>query len=197
MKSIFRPDLSFAATLYWQEPPDALHRIAIGMDASTLLGHNDGWLFAGKDDYTAINTRGAIEAYLIKTDYWFGCHQSEESYHYEVRCLSFDKGGRFHKRRLDLSRNRYLGLYPIPVDVGLGHSDVGAIHGNDGPLWQFKGIDPTSIAAGMRLEDIALISPKGLRVRRLYKDGYPYLNDTWGERGLFTVDIIEVNVPSP
>lgn len=197
MTLISRPDLSFTATLYWQEPPDTVHRISVGVDGTTILGHNDGWLFAGKDNYTATNNRGAVSAFLIKTDYWFGCHQREDNYHYEVRCLSFDSLGRFHKRRLDLSRNRYLGLYPIPVDVGLGHTDIGAIHGNDGPLWQLQGIDPTRLTPGMHLKDIALISPSGQGVRRLYEDDYPYLNDSKGERGLFTVEIVALNVPSP
>lgn len=197
MTSIARPDLNFTAALYWQEPPGTAHRIGVGVDGTTILGHNDGWLFAGKDDYTAHNSRGAIEALLIKTDYWFRCFKRGDNYEYEVRCLSFDDKGRFHKRRLDLSRNRYLGLYPIPVDVGLGSSDVGAIHGNDGPLWQLQGIDPIKLTPGTRLKDIALISPTGQSVRRLYEDGYPYLNDSKGERGLLTVEIIALNVPAP
>lgn len=196
MASTFHSDLCFTAALYWQESPDQVYRVGVGLDGSTPLGHNDGWLHAGKDDYTAYNNRGAIQAMLVETDYWFGCFQQDDIYSYEVKCLSKDYKGRFHKRRLDLSRNRYLGLYPVPVDVGLGPSDVGAWHGNDGPLWQLQGIDPTRIEAGMRLSDIAMISPADRAVRRLYEEGYPYLNDNNGERGLFTVQIIETGVAS-
>lgn len=191
MSFVFKPAYSFRATLFWQESQAMLHRVGAGYDAGTPLKHNDGWLFAGYDDYTQY--KGVVlSRAVIKMDFWFGCYVESGEYYYDVRCVPLSRKEPFYKGyQLDASLNGYLGLYDRPAGL---LEYAGSVMGT----WQLEAINPGKIGYGDFFEDVRLISTTGLAVKQLYEEGYPYLSDRGaGDQGTLAMEVLEVGIPFP
>ena len=189
MITSFHLDKSFIATLYWHETASTLRRIGIGHDGTTPLTHNDGWLFAGKP-----NTDWKLPS-TVKVNFWFGCYRAGDRYVYELRGLLADKPffrSKVHNRRLDVSRNGYLGLYGVPFDTGVAPSRFDGI-----PVWTLSGFGPGAAQVGQRISNITLLSPSGKTVKRLVEQEFPYLNDQQGTAAQVALDIVSVRALPP
>lgn len=191
MSFVFKQAYSFRATLYWQESQAILHRVGAGYDAGTPFKHNDGWLFAGYDDYTRYHGVVRSKA-VIKMDFWFGCYVESGQYYYDVRCVPLSRQEPFYKGyQLDTSLNGYLGLYDRPSGL---LEYAGSVLGT----WQLGAINPETIGYGDFFDEVKLTSASGVAVQRLYDGGYPYLSDRGGNgKGTLAMEILEVAIPYP
>lgn len=205
MSHVFKPDKSFIANLYWQEggsidasewqaSQHRVHRIGVGVDGNAPWG-NEGWLFAGPDNYSTGNPN--VPAYLkrvYKNRFWFGCYETAGEYQYEIRAASDERWGRgrgYFNRRLDASRNGYLGLYSTSTPVGAS-PQAASIR-----LWQLRELQAQTLTEGGVYTNIECGGLRKPALRRLYEEGYPYLNEQQGEPGRLALNVIKMAVASP
>lgn len=164
----YKQAYSFRAELYWRdrhEGDDTLHRIGASYDASTPFKTNDGWLFAGKDNYTKYNNVVRVRE-VMKMDFWFGCYVDDGFYGYDVRAICLTKEELFYGARIDTSRNGFLGLY-------IAENDRRGPY--DKELWRLDEVDPASIKAGEWLYNMRFRNSDDVVAHRKYQDGFPYL----------------------
>ncbi|NBA95915.1 hypothetical protein [Pseudomonas sp. R5(2019)] len=204
MSYVFKPEKSFIARLYWQEPgfialedweasKSRVHRIGVGFDGEAPWG-NEGWLFAGRDTYSQPSESHILRKIVFKAQFWFGCYETAGEYDYEIRSAHVDnrdRRWRYFNRRLDVSRNGYLGLYEAPGEVGLPPQDTGM------QVWRLENFNPAQCVDGAVFPNVDLISLHGLTVKRLYESDYPYLNQQDGEPGKLALKILEAGVARP
>jgi hypothetical protein len=183
MGDLFRSELSFNATLIWNESAMVGHAVGAGFDGGTPLKHGDGWLHAGLDVFSGHRNPANVVSYVDQLDFWFGCYGVPGDYVYEIRGISLGRIKRFHGYQIDVSRNGYLGMYPESY--------------LDMPLWRIDSLDPHSLVPGSLLGGIKLVSPNGREVKRVYEDRFPYLNDQKGDAVTFSLGILKTNVPTP
>lgn len=187
MTAVFVPNFSFYADLYWQKSSTDSEHLRVSR-AGTPFGHEDGWIWAADP---ALLNEGNM--FLDHQDFWFGCFEEDGQYAYEIRGRT---PGSFPLKatcRLDVSRNGYLGMYPIPGLLDL--IKPGAVltdlfnHGYPIPVWTMPSVDPAQLSEGMTVWDIQLVSPQGKQARRLLEDGFYYLNHNTGEPVAFGLTV--------
>lgn len=82
MKSTLKAENCFCADVYWKGKDQVLHKVAATMNNQTVFKNNDGWLFAGKDNYTKRLSNGMVwDRYLVQLSFWFGCYVFEDGRH--------------------------------------------------------------------------------------------------------------------
>ena len=179
---------SFRAELYWRDTRMFKHRIGASLDDSTIFKTNDGWLFAGIDNYTRFNGVVRVRE-VIKMDFWLGCYVRAGQCFFDIRCISLTRDEPFFAARLEPSRNGFLGWY-IPEDDRRQPSEA--------QLWQLEGFDPAHLAVGYWLNGMTLRSPRGHAVKRLYQQGFPYLSESSsGEHGILMIKVVQVGQGYP
>ena len=184
----YKKEYSFRAEVYWRDSSAFRHRVGASMDDSTIFKTNDGWLFAGEDNYTKYNGAVRVRA-VIKMDFWFGCYMQSGKYFYDVRCISLTRDEPFFAARLELSRNGYLGLY-IPENDRSPPTEA--------QLWQLDSFDPKGRRPGDWMHGLTLRNARGQAVKRLYKDNFPYLSvGGSGEEGSVTMNVVQVGEGYP
>ncbi|KQB53462.1 hypothetical protein AQS70_10070 [Pseudomonas endophytica] len=200
MKYSLDQEKSFCADIYWKGKDQVLHKVAATMNNETIFKNNDGWLFAGKDNYTKRLSNGMIwDRYLVELSFWFGCYVREDGRHL-YRIASFtrhlaqhdDRNHRFNGHQVDISRGGFLGLYDIHVDY---------IHPGrylEKLLFQLDNLPPEAKDIGQVFNNVQLISPNGHQIRGVDDEGYPFLNERVpGEMGSFTLKVLEARYLFP
>lgn len=199
----FTPEKSFLAKLYWRttdfipDPPVATREMRIGTMTSESSIGIEGWLHAGVDNYSAKprNPWSDDGRHKFKTQFWFGCYETDGEHDYEIRAAGSDENTylwEYRNHRLDISRNGYLGLYPTSDEPG--HDAFGA----RSMIWRLEGFPTDGLAPGMVLGPVQLTSLHGKVVKRFMEAGVvPYLNEDKGEDGWLLVEILAVGVARP
>ena len=186
----YKQAYSFRAELYWRDGlngDNTLHRIGATFDGSTPLKHNDGWLFAGKDNYTKYNNVVCVRE-VIKMDFWFGCYVDSGSYGYDVRAISLTRDNFYYAARIETSRNGFLGLYHPGHDRQEPH---------DKELWRLDGVDPRSLKPDDLLLNMRLRNSDDVVAHRKYEDGIPYLVCSGEGFDGLTARVVETGQPYP
>ncbi|AIR91389.1 hypothetical protein [Pseudomonas cremoricolorata] len=198
----FNPAKSFTAKLYWQEVPmpseqwdfSRLHRIGGTLNGDAPWS-SEGWLHAGPDDYTDHKAAGyVISRRKFATQFWFGCYETDGEYDFEIRAAGVDDDHphwSYANRRLDISRNGYLGLYKAAEPVGHPAAQ------NATMLWRFDSLPVDQLVANSLYAQLQLYSLHGLRINRHYEDGFAYLNEQQGESGWVALKLIRMGVAHP
>lgn len=199
----FQPDLCFIARCYWQSSDHHVQSQDLDEDTgwlkplwtkfndTTTWDTKDGWLFAGRHRLRSLAER-LIGGKLEINHFWFGVYQTGEAYDYEVRTAYVgDNAAQWPdlERRLDVSRNGYLGFYHTGVPAGEDPLASGTM------IWRLEGFDPAAAAVGDLISNVELISLHGGRVRRLFEDNRYYLNTQQGEEGRIILQIFHRPVP--
>lgn len=188
----FHPDLSFAADIYWQQSSTSNEPLRVTAPGD-LTNEGDGWLWAGVPRERPKSAPG-----LRRQNFWFGCYSKDGKYCYQIRGRTPGSLEIVVTRQLDVSRNGYLGMYPLPsaLDVvsplaiirGLEHMAV------EYPIafWTVNGFDTENLKIGQTTWNITLVSPNGREVKRSVEDGWCYLNDSKGESVAFGIEVNEI-----
>ncbi|CAG8868789.1 hypothetical protein PS627_03172 [Pseudomonas fluorescens] len=199
----FQSDLCFVARCYWQssdhhlQPKDLdkdtdwLKPLWTKLNDTTTWDTKDGWLFAGRHRLRSLAERLVGEKLEIN-HFWFGVYQTGDAYDYEIRTAYIGDNANAWpnlERRLDVSRNGYLGFYHTGVPSGEDPLEDPTM------IWRLEGFDPSAAAVGDLISNIELISLHGGHVRRLFEDNRYYLNTQDGEEGRIILQITHLPVP--
>ncbi|MFF7860345.1 MULTISPECIES: hypothetical protein [unclassified Pseudomonas] len=196
----FKPEKSFIAACYWQHQPstaqaaleEGFQRVGSFSDPTPLA--TERWIHAGEDNHTS--PHAYINPHIeypqkFATQFWFGCYETDGEYDYEIRAARVDSNDRRWKHRnhrLDVSRNGYLRLYS--ADEPLGHDPLA----NSTMLWRLPGFRPEAASVGSIIYDLELWSVHGLRIKYLYENDFPYLNEKSGAQGWLAMKIMRKGV---
>lgn len=203
---VFQPELCFIARCYWQsddhrlqaqdldKDTDWLKPLWVKFNDTTTWDTRDGWLFAGRHRLRSIAER-VVGDKLEVDHFWFGVYRTGADYDYEIRTAY--AGGNVDRwpsleRRLDVSRNGYLGFYHTGVPAG---DDPLA---NNTQTWRLERFDPAAVAPGSLVSDVELVSLHGRRVRRIFEDNRYYLgthDSDEAEEGRIILQITDLPVP--
>ncbi|HKS15640.1 MAG TPA: hypothetical protein VJS90_21655 [Pseudomonas sp.] len=202
----FQPDLCFVARCYWQsgshqfQPQDLdkdtdwLKPLWTKFNDTTTWDVNDGWLFAGRHRLRSVAER-VVGDKLEVDHFWFGVYRTGNAYDYEIHTAyvgeNEDKWPHL-ERRLDVSRNGYLGFYHTGVPAG---EDPLV---NQTMIWRLEGFDPAIVAVGDLISNVGLVSLHGKRVSRLFEDNRSYLSTDGGEAAEEGRIILQItHLPAP
>ncbi|MFK0094442.1 hypothetical protein [Pseudomonas sp. NPDC090592] len=192
----FQPAKSFVAKMYWQ-PEDAPESACPVGDT----GNGDspftsgGWLHADADHYTDHRASSyVISRRKFRTLFWFGCYETVGEWDFEIRAAQDEQNHphwQRHNHRLDVSRNGYLALYPASEPAG--HDPLAA----SSMLWRLEGLDMAKVETGAVIASLGLVSLHGRTVKRLFDDGFPYLNQESGQAGYLALKIVRTGCAAP
>lgn len=205
----FMPEKSFRAKLYWSTTDsapgsfEAARELRIGTTTNDAITESEGWLHAGVDTFTkeAVNSWGTNKR-KFKTQFWFGCYETDGEHDYEIRAAGSDENTRsweYSNYRLDINNNGYLGLYSTSDEPG--HDAFAA----RSMIWHLEGFPTEGLSRGMMVGPMQLISLHGKAVKRIKEDtryfvnksSHPYLNEDMGEEGWLLIEIMEMGVARP
>jgi len=200
MKSTLKAENCFCADVYWKGKDQVLHKVAATMNNQTVFKNNDGWLFAGKDNYTKRLSNGMVwDRYLVQLSFWFGCYVFEDGRHlYRIAAFtrhleqSDERNHRFNGHHVDISKNGFLGLYDVHPEYIDGGDYLNKL------LFQLDHLGAETLSMGQVVEQVQLTSPYGRQVKVVDDEGYPLLNESRaGEAGSFTLKVLEVGQGLP
>jgi hypothetical protein len=157
--------------------------------------------------------------------FWFGVYRVATGFVYEIRpAYEGNNVNRWPSLEywLDVSRNGYLGFYPAGSDAGVLKDDPASLALRDPfgtsvvlsvdppidldavlykltaarrtPLWHIPGLNPQRLQEGQLFLNMKLYSPDGRQVRRSV-ERVAYLNNRRGERGQFSLQVLNPCVP--
>lgn len=175
----FKKDLSFRAIVRSSLGGELAGDLTYYDWSDGRVGKQLGWVVLHKSDFPD----------GLNEQFWFGCYEDTNSpgYRYEIRTYHPVPANwpypTSHNKHLDLSYNRYVGLYE-PSEV-------------TGPLWTLT--DERSRALELTTRDLELNAVKGIRIAspankplKAYnkKDVGYYINEVSGETLNFNLEIV-------
>ncbi|NMY35836.1 MULTISPECIES: hypothetical protein [unclassified Pseudomonas] len=200
MKSALKLEKSFCADIYWKGKDQTLYKVAATMNNETVFKNNDGWLFAGKDNYTKRLSNGMVwDRYLVELSFWFGCYVFEDGRHlYRIAAFTRHleqpdaRNHRFNGHHVDISKNSFLGLYDVHPDYIRADRYLNKL------LFQLDNMGTDVLRIGQVVEHVQLTSPYGRQVKVVDDEGYPLLNESGaGTAGSFTLKVLEAGQKFP